>query len=75
VRVERTSDRTNLPLAGFEDREDHRTPFASAMQPVRGASSTRAHGQQVWRIDYNRAAAARQLQTKFRFGLPRTIRL
>jgi hypothetical protein len=45
------------------------------MQAVRGDSSTRVHGQQVWRIDYNRAAAARQLQTKLRFGLPCTIRL
>ena len=40
MRVERTEDRANLPPAGFEDREDHRTPFASAMQPVRGVSST-----------------------------------
>jgi trans-2,3-dihydro-3-hydroxyanthranilate isomerase len=29
VGVEPTSDRANLPPAGFEDREDHRTPCAS----------------------------------------------
>ena len=42
VRVERTRDGAKPPLAGFEDREDHRTPFASAMQPVvqSGASIT-----------------------------------
>ena len=30
MRVERTRDAARAPLAGFEDREDHRTPFASA---------------------------------------------
>jgi integrase len=34
VRVERTHDRANLPRAGFEDREDHRTPCASANAAV-----------------------------------------
>ena len=35
--VEPTSDRANLPPAGFEDREDHRTPCASEKQfPVYG---------------------------------------
>src|SRR5581483_10713989 len=31
VRVERTGDGANPPPAGFEDREDHRTPFASVL--------------------------------------------
>jgi hypothetical protein len=31
VRVERTEDIAKMPPAGFEDREDHRTPFASAL--------------------------------------------
>lgn len=30
--VEPTNDRANLPPAGFEDREDHRTPCASEKQ-------------------------------------------
>src|SRR5713226_7802817 len=34
VGVEPTGDRKNLPPAGFEDREDHRTPCASAL-PVK----------------------------------------
>jgi hypothetical protein len=34
VRVEHTLDRANLPSAGFEDREDHRIPFASAELPT-----------------------------------------
>jgi hypothetical protein len=29
VRVEHTRDIAKMPLAGFEDREDHRIPFAS----------------------------------------------
>ncbi|MCU1284981.1 MAG: hypothetical protein JWO13_1331 [Acidobacteriales bacterium] len=31
MRVEHTEDKTSLPPDGFEDREDHRIPFASAM--------------------------------------------
>ena len=34
VRVERTRDIAKMPLAGFEDREDHRTPFASASKSI-----------------------------------------
>src|SRR5581483_3289824 len=32
VRVERTGDGANPPPAGFEDREDHRTPCASVQK-------------------------------------------
>jgi hypothetical protein len=35
VRVEHTLDTAKMPSAGFEDREDHRTPFASAFIPSR----------------------------------------
>ena len=34
MRVERTRDTAKMPRAGFEDREDHRTPCASAPQPI-----------------------------------------
>jgi hypothetical protein len=41
VRVERTIDRTNLPIAGFEDREDHRTPFASVSGDYKRTKASR----------------------------------
>jgi len=31
VRVEHTLDTAKVPSAGFEDREDHRIPFASVL--------------------------------------------
>ena len=37
VGVEPTGDRKNLPPAGFEDREDHRTPCASVMSTAYGS--------------------------------------
>src|SRR5581483_5509126 len=44
VRVERTGDGANPPPAGFEDREDHRTPCAS-VQKKAATDYTDLHGQ------------------------------
>ena len=65
MRVERTRDAAKTPLAGFEDREDHRTPFASASKrtfrttgdrafdiaagPGQEVSSCRSHCSCKWR--------------------------
>ncbi len=71
MRVERTEDIAKMPPAGFEDREDHRTPFASAM-PIVAAPNTpesshhrvrcTARKANTRRIDYKRGGADRQLE-------------
>lgn len=55
MRVERTRDGANPPLAGFEDREDHRTPFASVKK-----FTTR-----VWVLNWNHDGNLVLLQVHF----------
>jgi len=40
VRVEHTRDTSGAPRTGFEDREDHRTPCASACVPMIAATES-----------------------------------
>ena len=47
VRVERTIDPRGGPIAGFEDRESHRTPFASA-GPTFAFVIVQAHQHNPW---------------------------
>src|SRR5438045_5392050 len=49
VRVEHTLDTAKVPSAGFEDREDHRIPFASASFTHDSRLPHKASGHEKWR--------------------------